>query len=293
MSLLEEQPQHRATRARKSRSRAVLHALLAVQPLFVSTRALAGDDAPSAAENASPNDGASHGRDLEAKALFDRAQETYMGGDLVSALRLLEKSYEVSHRAELLFNLGQLNQELDRCRPALEHYQRYLELLPKAGRRAEAQSAIARLTEECSAPPAGDATLAAITTLEAEATPSYWTARNALAWSAIATGVLAEAGALYFALSARGVEGELERIANTIKGQPLGTRATWDSAAQNKQAEGERDQNLALALGLGGATLLAGGIIVLTTTPDRLGARPAAQLLLLRGGVCASYSVVF
>jgi hypothetical protein len=285
----------------ETRVRVILLPLLFCSWILAVTPCRADGEPAAPVEASLASAVSSNERDREGMALFDRAQEKYMEGDLVEALRLLEHSYELSRRPALLFNLGQLNQELDRCRAALERYQRYLELEPHGGRCAEAESAIARLNARCPAPPPPVATASApaaesatATLVESEPrTASYWTARNTIAWSAITTGMIAEAGALYFAIAARNAAQDVESAAAKIEMLPPNMRPTWDATGRNRQAEGERAQSWGIGLGLGGAALLAGGIVALATAPDRHASHSTVSFLLPRRGVGVSYSIAF
>ncbi len=81
------------------------------------------------------------GRDLqqEARQLFLEGSAAYVEGDFETALQLFRKAYEkadVQARVVLLVNIAQTLDRLGREQEALEHYRRYLQLMPdgpKAG----------------------------------------------------------------------------------------------------------------------------------------------------------------
>jgi hypothetical protein len=229
-----------------------------------------------------------------AKELFERAKEKYIEGDLNSSLRLLEESYDLSHLPELLFNLGELNDELHRCAPALDDYQRYLERMPSGAKRAEAEEAVARLSAKCPAS-ASAATLSIRSSAPVAAEPAapYWSTAHAVGWSAIAGAVVAEVGALYFSYSAKNAADDVDSIASmTVKMTPS-MRMAWDSTGESRQSAGEQDQAWALTLGLGGAALAAGGLVLLVISSGKQEPKPAASLTLEPRKLGAAYSFAF
>ncbi len=79
----------------------------------------------------------------EARALFHRAVEAFDEGDFQSALDRFERSYELSQRPVLLYNIGSAADRLRNDERAISAFRAYLEALPDAD---NAASVRARLT---------------------------------------------------------------------------------------------------------------------------------------------------
>ena len=267
------------TDAKVKRASRVLGAV-SVWVLFLlsSARALA-DDAPAqkaldpAADATRPSD-ASGGvfsettPKQEAAFAYQQALASYAKGDLAAALDSMRKSYQISKRPELLYNVAKLEDELKACPDSLEDYRRYLELVPQGHYREEAAQASERLGHECPPPAAAPTTTvvvpppAAIAPLAdadaAQPLPSeppadpYWTPPRVLGWSAIAAGTLAGIGALHFQLEAIQARNELQK--DVDDGPPL------DMSLQTRQ---HHTNHTAIALAITGGAMVAGGALVL------------------------------
>jgi tetratricopeptide (TPR) repeat protein len=70
-----------------------------------------------------------------ARALFTAGRAAIDEGDYEGAYRYFQESYDLSHRPELLFNLGNVAERLDRDADAIRFYTQYLEELPEAPNR--------------------------------------------------------------------------------------------------------------------------------------------------------------
>jgi tetratricopeptide (TPR) repeat protein len=85
--------------------------------------------------------------DAEARARFQAGEAAYARGDYPAALEDFERSYTLSQRPGLLFNIGLAAQRARRRERALEAFQEYLRLTPEASNRADVESRIAELEE--------------------------------------------------------------------------------------------------------------------------------------------------
>src|ERR1051325_5423002 len=125
----------------------------------------------------------------------------------------MEQAYQLSQRADLLYNVARIEDELGRCAAARAHYRQYLERVPQGEARAEAQRADERLAARCveaaAAPtPTPPPPVVAIPPVEAarapEATvppgpsPDHGSTQRWVGWSLVAGGVVAGVGAAYF-----------------------------------------------------------------------------------------------
>ena len=152
----------------------------------------------------------------EAEALFAVARKKYEAGDLPGALSVLQRCYELTHAANLLYNLALLYHELADCSKALEHFQRYIQEAADGERRDDANQQIAALSQKCPPPSPAQAArqavpestqppqLAAAPTSPpvidtSSARPHYW---SSVGWVALGAGAMAGATAIYFAVQA-------------------------------------------------------------------------------------------
>lgn len=101
--------------------------------LFVATAVSAQDAPPSA------------GHDEEARALFDAARVAYRDGRFEAARDYFQRSYELSGRAELLYNIASAEDRLRDDAAALATFEAYLAAIPDAPNRTEVEGRIAAL----------------------------------------------------------------------------------------------------------------------------------------------------
>ncbi|MEI9936173.1 MAG: hypothetical protein WDO69_03005 [Pseudomonadota bacterium] len=280
--------------------------------LLLSAHAFA-DDAPRAqqaqAAKGEANPGAPADDDAASKATpeqaaavaYQKALASYAQGEVAAALDSMRQSYQLSKRAELLYNLAQLEEELKACEDSLKDYRRYLELVPHGRYREAAELARERLEHECPAPAATPAPAAAVAASTARApTPepkqsaakpepaSYWTTRRVIGWSAIATGTLAGVGALYFQLEAIQARNDYQKSVDAAA-KPGGPPP--DQSLQDRQ---HRTNDLAIVLGTSAGALVAGGALVLLLDPGKQAQHSrSARLYAAPGLVGAWYAQSF
>ena len=230
---------------------------------------------------------------------YQEALTSYAKGDVTAALDKMRESYQLSKRAELLYNVAQLEEELKACSDALTDYRRYLELVPNGRYRDLAGQAERRLAQQC--PPAAEpptlVTTASAASVSAtdEAPPpnaepvqdSYWTGARIIGWSAITVGALAGASALYFQLEAIQAKHDLQQsVDDALAGGP-----PVDRSLQDRQ---HRYNHAAIGLGITAGALVTGGVLVLLLDPGRAEQRTrSANVYALPGLVGASYAQRF
>lgn len=110
--------------------------------LFVAVLVLPSEGSaqrPSAAQQA------------EARALFHQGASSFEAGDFQRALDLFERSYELSRRPVLLFNIGSAADRLRNDERAIRAFRAYLEALPDADNASSVRSRLAHL-EQASGP---------------------------------------------------------------------------------------------------------------------------------------------
>lgn len=96
-------------------------------------------------------------QDEEARALFMAGQVAFEDGRFADALGHFTRSYELSRRPELLFNLANVHDRLRHSREAADAFRQYLAALPEAPNANFARNRLAALEAELAAsPPAPD-----------------------------------------------------------------------------------------------------------------------------------------
>lgn len=250
----------------------------------------------------------------DAASSFREAEARYLEGDVAGALQSMQRSYELSGRAELLYNLGELRRELGNCREARRDYEAYLERVTSGARRERALEAVAELRAECPeadpalVEPSPAATPLAPAPVEqsvsnvadtppppAAAPPTASESVQPLTvagWSAIGAGVLAGAFATYFAVDAANQERRLERRVRSLRANP--DNGPFSSADKELEEAGKRSAMWGRVLGIGAAGLAAVGVSVLVFGPDTHENSQAGVSIEWRGdGATAAYACSF
>jgi tetratricopeptide (TPR) repeat protein len=149
-------------------------------------------------------------RDEEARALFEAGKVAYEDGRYVDALGYFERSFELSHRAGLQYNLGLAYDRLRRDREALEAYEAYLstELDPKSA--LEVENRVRALRESLAAEDAAKAEQSKLTPetpvvpLQRADSSSAERTRKRRMWIGIAAGVVAVGAGVAISVLAAG-----------------------------------------------------------------------------------------
>ncbi len=122
--------------------------LVCLQPAI----AFAQEAAPPADQTVDPR------RDEEARSLFDAGRFAFEDGRFEEALSLFRRSYDLSHRSQLLYNIGSAAERLHRNDEAIAAFEQYLTEMPDVGNRGEIQRRIQLLREAGTTPPPDDGT---------------------------------------------------------------------------------------------------------------------------------------
>lgn len=143
--------------------------------------------------------------DEEARALFEAGRVAYEDGRYEDALGYFERSFELSHRSALHFNLGLAYDRLRRDREALAAFEAYLESEPDPERAVEVQNRVRALRESLAAEDAARAgnseeKQAALTVLPRRDDPDR--VRKRRLWIGIAAGVVTLAAGVTISLIA-------------------------------------------------------------------------------------------
>lgn len=218
------------------------------------------------------------GSDAEARSLFEAGEVAFREGRFENALEYLQRSYELSHRPALLYNLGTTYDRLRRDAEALAAFERYLEEVPDAAQRAQIERRIAVLREsiargapspdaedETGAPEGGDPAPASETS-DGAALPG-WTTLGVGAAVLVGGGIL-----LGVALA------DVAAVENAADG------TSWSAvSAAHGRSEGESIAGIVL-LSVGAAASATGLVWALTSgDTTRAEIAPTAGGLLLRG----------
>ena len=81
-------------------------------------------------------------RDQKARSLFEAGRTAFRDERFADALGHFRRAYELSRRAELLYNIGTSEDRLRHDEAALEAFEAYLAALPDAENRAEVEGRI-------------------------------------------------------------------------------------------------------------------------------------------------------
>lgn len=85
--------------------------------------------------------------ELAARGLFDEGSSAYAEGNYEHALASFQRSYELSRKPVLLYNVGMVLDRLRRDEEAIAAYQRYLNELPTAENRAAVERRVLLLRQ--------------------------------------------------------------------------------------------------------------------------------------------------
>lgn len=108
---------------------------------------------PVIADDEVPPAGPESASDAAADAALARARTHFSRGEYAQAKLLLVEAYQSSHRADLLFALGQAEFNLDHFALAIEYYEKFLATGPDPDRVTVAQQAIGAARARLVAPP--------------------------------------------------------------------------------------------------------------------------------------------
>lgn len=99
-------------------------------------------------------------RDDEARALFTAGHTAFEDGRFADALPDFQRAYDLSHRPELLYNIGQCHEHLRHDSEAVAAFESYLAAVPDAPNRRVLEARIAVLrgsSDEAATDPSADA----------------------------------------------------------------------------------------------------------------------------------------
>jgi tetratricopeptide (TPR) repeat protein len=105
----------------------------------------AAEEEPAAEQTADA--AADVSRDAEARSVFEAGSTAFRDARYADALAYFRRAYELSGRAQLLYNIGVAADRLRRDAEALEAFERFLEEAPEHPRRRDAQARVEVLRE--------------------------------------------------------------------------------------------------------------------------------------------------
>ena len=119
---------------------------LVVVIAFAFASSGAAQDVPAATTEAEAR--TAEARIAEARSLYDSGADAFSRGRFSEALDYFTRAYEVSSRAELLYNIGTSHDRLGHGEAAIRNYRDYLVALPEAGNREYTEARIELLSRE-------------------------------------------------------------------------------------------------------------------------------------------------
>ena len=248
---------------------------------LASTAAAGSARAQAAPATVAPTPTVAPGAEAEARALYTAGQAAFHEGRYENALEYLTRSYELSRRPALLFNLGTTYDRLRRDAEALAAFQQYLHDVPEAENRLEVEARIAVLREAAarSTPPPAVVEPDPVPEPQPPTTPPPAPATSSDAgpapWIVVGVGGAAVvAGAVLMGVAAADVA--------AVEGASRGTRwETVEGAYARSEAESIAG---AVLLGVGGAAALGGIVWAVTGSGGtRVEVSPTAGGLVARG----------
>lgn len=88
----------------------------------------------------------------QARTYFNVGARAYAAGQFIDAVKAFQEAYKLTPRSGLLFSMAQayrkqyyLDKKAEHLRAAIKYYRKYLERVPKGGRRADVADALAEL----------------------------------------------------------------------------------------------------------------------------------------------------
>jgi hypothetical protein len=235
-------------------------------------------------------------------SLFQDAQARYETGDTAGALVLMRRAYELSRRPELLFNLGELERELNACERALSDYRAYLIEATAGAHREQAERRVRELEAECPrvtavapaapavhvTPPPPAPAPRPHATIQPNPPAPYFTPLRIAGWSAVGAGVITGTLATYFTVKAAGDESDLEASIRNA-------RSTGFSRQDKElESDGRYSAQLARALGISAAGLATVGVaLLLLPSSSREERRPRVSLVGGPTGFSAGWQTAF
>lgn len=164
-------------------SRGFLRLVLAILVTLAWAGSASAQDAPTPAEGTAQ--GTSEARDEEARSLFQAGRTAFGDGRYADARDYFRRAYELSGRAELLYNVGTAEDRLRNDEAALEAFEAFLAAQPEAANRTEIEGRIAVLREA----------IAARTPVPTDPTPTPSSSGPTLLWTWVAGAAALATGA--------------------------------------------------------------------------------------------------
>ena len=233
-----------------------------------------------------------------AHRLYQEGVAAYRAKDYARAAALFRQAYDAGGQPDLLFNAAQAYRLAGDCGQAAAHYRRYLDEVPGASNRRDAEAKLAEV-EACArdaepdpdpdsgSEPAPEPTPEPTPEPEPDPDPDpeldheldHEDAPRSRAglWIAAGGGV-ALAGSLVFWLRARSADGELDDL--------IDDGGTFDGHYQDLEDRRDRDETIAIAGAAVGATAVAAGLALyfLMPPPEPDRAPPRGGIALVPGG---------
>ncbi len=224
-------------------------------------------------------------QDHEAHGLFDAGAAAFQSGRYDDALGYFQRAYELSHRAQLLFNIGQAADRARHDEVALRAFREYLAAEPDVANRAEIEGRI-RVLEQAVAQAHASGAQSTTTTASSDAPTSTASSTTTSSNGAtpddgldvpglvliVSGGVVGVAGAIMLGV---GVPG----LGPVREGETFAETSSRQSTAESLTIAGS------VALGLGVVAAVIGAVLLATHGS----ASHASALRLTPGGLTLSF----
>jgi hypothetical protein len=122
----------------------------------------------------------------------------------------------------------------------------------------------------------------------------YWTTPRIAGWAAVGVGAAAGIGALYFAVSAKSAQNDVQNMLNAEEKEPATQRVPWDLSGHAREVDGRHAQALAQGFGVASGALLVGGAALLIFgTQKKNPEAPSVSLAIVPGAGQINYAGAF
>jgi hypothetical protein len=122
----------------------------------------------------------------------------------------------------------------------------------------------------------------------------YWTPPRIAGWAAVGVGAAAGIGALYFAVSAKSAQNDVQNTLNAEETEPVNQRVPWDLSGHAREVDGRHAQALAQGFGVASGVLLVGGAALLIFGAQKKNPEaPSVALAIVPGAGQINYARAF
>jgi hypothetical protein len=188
--------------------------------------------------------------------------------------------------------------EIDVSASARSPWSSHVLLAPEHDQRVVTVPPLGELSQASLVPPPGASLTAGasagVGSNPPAATDRYWTPPRIAGWAAVGVGAAAGIGAIYFAVSARSAQNDVQNMLNAEQAEPVTQRVPWDVSGHAREVDGRHAQALAQGFGVASGVVLVGGAALLIFgTQKKNPEAPSVSLAIIPGAGQINYAGAF